>query len=212
MLYMGWFNANPYQSPANTLSLPREVTYDGDQLLAQPVPELLLLREAVLGSISATTLPPQASLQVFDSPSTTFNLEMEVALPDGLPLSLGVSIMAASSLLDAEVILKIQVGPPGETVRLVNVSAEVPSAAYHREKYNTSFAFVLPATEKDMAVRVLADRSVVETFVAGGRGVVTSAVLSPGTHRNRTGVAIFANQTAVKLKSATAWEMGCGWA
>jgi len=214
---VGWFNANPYSpqdttNPSNTLSLPREVTYDGNQLVANPVSELASLREAALGSVGAITLAPQASLQVLDSPSTTFDLEMEVALPDGLPLSFGVSIMAGSSLLDTEVILKIHVAPPGQVARLVNVSAEVPFAAYHRELYNTSFAFELPTSETTMGVRILADRSVVETFIAGGRGVVTSPVLSPGAHPNRTGLAIFANQTSLRLIAANAWEMGCGWA
>ena len=211
MLYVGWFNANPYQSPANTLSLPRDVTYEGGELLVRPVTELKSLREEVLASVGKTTLSPQATLPILGSPSTSFDLELEVALTDS-PLSFGVSVMAAAGALDAEVIVKIHVGPPDQTTRLVNVSAEVPLAGYHREAYNTSFVFAMPTAETAMSVRILADRSIVETFVADGRGVVTSAVLSPGANPNRTGVIVFGNQTGVTLNSAKAWAMGCGWA
>ena len=80
-----------------------------------------------------------------------------------------------------------------------------------------------------MPIRVLVDRTIVETFVGGGRGVVATPVLAPGG--NRTGIyfaagstdnskdaaltglgGVAAAATGVTVADVVVWSMGCGWA
>ena len=59
-------------------------------------------------------------------------------------------------------------------------------------------------------MRVLADRTLAEVFVADGHGVVTLPVSGKG---GRTGAFVVAGPGGgVEVVAATAWEMGCGWA
>jgi hypothetical protein len=119
-------------------------------------------------------------------------------------------------------------------LRRVNVTAGVPGTSRKSAAYNSSFSFNITGTATSMAVRVLADRTLVELFVAGGLGVVTTPVLAPGKDPSRAGAFVFVPQSAaqsaagdddsaeaaaaaegggaVTVSSASAWEMGCGWA
>jgi hypothetical protein len=79
--------------------------------------------------------------------------------------------------------------------------------------FNTTLSFKLPGADTSLSLRVLADRTIVETFIASGRAVVTTPVLNPGLHHNRSGAFLFAGGGgSVGVKSASAWAMGCGWA
>ena len=71
------------------------------------------------------------------------------------------------------------------------------------------YTFGLPAGQSALSFRALADRNIVEVFVAGGRGgdtagVNISNVASPGA-------SVTARLPATVL-NASAWECGCGWA
>ena len=77
---------------------------------------------------------------------------------------------------------------------------------------NTTLA--LPATDRTLAVRVLADRTIIETYVGGGRGVVTSPVGRPPNDLASAKVFLRNTDTraALMVESLEAWELGCGWA
>ena len=62
-----------------------------------------------------------------------------------------------------------------------------------------------------MQLRVLVDRSIVETFAGSGRGVVSTPVLNPGKDLTRTGVFLIAGDQSVTVMESSAWAMGCGW-
>ena len=80
------------------------------------------------------------------------------------------------------------------------------------------YVFAHPASETELAVRVLLDRVLVEAFVGQGRGV--ASVPSPKTMHVPSGKAplwIAARRTSseqvaspVRVKGQV-WEMGCGW-
>ena len=74
-------------------------------------------------------------------------------------------------------------------------------------------SFELPATETTLALRILADRTLVEAFVGDGRGVVTTPVLAPGKDPTKAGCFLSAGAGGtVTVNSYEAYEMGCGWA
>ena len=91
----------------------------------------------------------------------------------------------------------------------INATSEDPRHVSLSVGGGVVFAFTLPPQQDTLDVRALADRNVVEVFVASGRGVYTgavniSAVAAPGAF-------VLARRPATVV-SAKAWEMGCGWA
>lgn len=174
--------------------------------------------------------------------STTFDLEAELELPkaaDGGTSRLRLSLLASAPSV-AAVFIDINASAPfvassssslsppprrssppsssassaaaaGGSFRNVTMSAAVPHAT--NAAFNTSgITFLLPASEP-LAIRALADRVLVEVFVGGGRGVVSSPVLAPGS--DPTLAAAFVTNLGdapLTLASSAAWAMGCGWA
>ena len=213
MLFMGWWNVG-----LSCLTAPREVTYDPllETLKALPVKELALLRGEKLSPASAAARTVHAggdALSLFKAgaASTTFDVEAEIALPSS-PVSFTLAVMAASPT-HAEVLLNVTVGTASGSVRNVNVTAGVPGAGGRSQAaYNSSFSFELPATETTLALRILADRTLVEAFVGDGRGVVTTPVLAPGKDPTKAGCFLSAGAGSVTVNSLAAYEMGCGWA
>jgi sucrose-6-phosphate hydrolase SacC (GH32 family) len=234
MLYLGWFNYG-----AGCLTAPREVFYDPQlqKLRALPVMELASLRQEVLGTRQSVPVTAAKPIAIFDDAKTSlsFDLEVEISLPgtrarsgvgDGISIAFGLAIMAATST-DAEVFLDVIVSETvyhgngnsngnGNGFRTVNISTGVPHTTPKQATLNASFSFQLPEGEADhIALRVLADRTIVEVFVGEGRGVITTGVLSPGaqdlTH-NKAFLYTKEETSSVQIKSATAWAMGCGWA
>ena len=220
LLHLGWFNVQPAQG---CLTVPRSVTYDAQtgKLLSLPVAEMAALRGETLGSrTAAAALAPAASLGLF-SPGksiTTFDLEAEIELPADAASQLRLSLLASAPSV-AAVLIDVNASAPfatsggggGGRFRNVTMSAAVPHAT--SAAFNTSgITFLLPAAEP-LAFRALADRVLVEVFVGGGRGVVSSAVLAPGS--DPTLAAAFVTNTGaapLTLVSSAAWAMGCGWA
>jgi sucrose-6-phosphate hydrolase SacC (GH32 family) len=231
LLFVGWWNVG-----LSCLTAPREITYDVDlqRLHALPVAELAQLRGKSLGEQTRPTpISPGAAgaVALFEDGkgSTSFDLELEVALPSSTgsgSTEFELSLLA-SSTTNAEVIATVAIGAValntgGSTgVRQINVTTGVPGTTPRRQPgYNSSLSFPFPATERVLALRVLADRTLVELFVGNGRGVVTTPVLAPGKDSSRTGAFLSVSATAeagridapkVTLQSARAWEMGCGW-
>lgn len=225
MLHVGWFNG---PGLSNCLTVPRDVTYDPmlRTLLAQPVPELRLLRGNVLGAFGPTHVQQGEAVSLFEhgTSANAFDLVIEVDLSHVQHrIVFSVAITTAERGPDTRVVLllHVSVGTPTEAgslagilrqSRAVNVSASVPHTAV--AAHNTSFGFQMPTTEASLSVRTLADRALAETFVASGRGAVTSPLLIPSNGSNLTLRVAFAAvepSTGVMLRSALAWSMGCGW-
>ena len=117
-----------------------------------------------------------------------------------------IALLAASPSV-AEVLLTINATTlPGYTT--YSVSAEVPFAT--TATYNTTLAFNM--SDATLPLRVVADRTLVEVFLGGGRGVVSTPVLAPGKSPDNGGVFFSAPAAPFTVASASAWEMGCGWA
>lgn len=210
LLHLAWFNVQPTQG---CLTVPRTVTYDATtrKLLALPVAEIATLRTESLGKRASVVLAPGASLSLFDQGkvSTTFDLEAEIGLPTTATSQLRLSLLAKSATSAAVLVDVHASAPANDGCRSINMSAAVPHAT--DAKYNTTgISFLLPATSP-LAIRALADRMLVEVFIGGGRGVVSSPVLAP----DPTFASAFVTNigdAGVTLASAQAWGMGCGWA
>ena len=91
-------------------------------------------------------------------------MEAKIALPSGKPVSFVAAILA-SSLSNAEVLLQVNVSAPaGGADRVVNASLGVVGATRKQATLNTTLSFRLPDAPA-LSLRVLADRSIVETFI-----------------------------------------------
>ena len=74
--------------------------------------------------------------------------------------------------------------------------------------YNTTLAFNM--SEATLPLRVVADHTLVEVFVGGGRGVVSTPVLVPGKSPDNGGVFFSAPAAPYTVASASAWRWGVG--
>lgn len=207
-LHVGWFNYG-----VGCLTTPRDITYDPSlkKLIALPVEEMKLLHGASLGNHSAVQVQAGSPLNVFGpiTLSTAFDLEVQVALPTGKAVSFGAAIMAANQAT-SEVLVSINISTASSGVRVVNMSTTCPHAP---KGVNTTLSFLLPDAPS-FALRVLADRTIVEVFAGSGRGVVSMPVLKPGADATKGGVFIFpmVSTASLTVQSADASSMGCGWA
>ena len=201
MLFMGWWNPCDSTRCHGALTVPREVTFDPKttRLMSLPAPELTALRGSSLGGLSPTVIAAGKSIGLFDQGSNAFDLVTNVTLPHQAAVSFTIALMA-SSPDHASVTLQSNVSAPSASgLRDVVLTGNVPGFA--------SMAFSIPATDS-MNVRILADRTLAEIFVADGSGVVTVPVSIAG---NQTRAFFTAGASGLNVESS-AWEMGCGWA
>ena len=210
------------------------------QLLMWPVAELASLRGAApLGHVAANTAIPAAgkSLPVFTKNVTAFDFEAEVALPaDGSAVSFGAHILAARDPADDDAgaasppvyskgigaVLMVNVSAAattsagttsvGSVARFVSISLDANATKKLPVFY--SYNFTLPADEAaagSINLRILADSTLVEVFVAGGRGVITAATNPP--EGGGAGLYLVAGNgggsSSAVVTNATAWTM-CG--
>ena len=195
------------------LSAPREVLYDAptQSLRSLPINELKLLREASIGLALSKPLPVAAgaSLALLASNvtgSTGFDLGVEIALNAADTAELSLLILAASAdetngAPAAQVTLTIAVGAVVGGLRAATLSAS-PGVS------NASFA--IPAAELTLSLRVLVDRNLVESFVGGGRAVVTSPVGKSGDMAAAKVFLVNKGSKALTVSSVQAFEMSCG--
>ena len=204
MLFVGWFNVG-----AGCLTAPREVEYEPrtNRLVSRPVAELRALRGAVLGRRGRNVLAPSETLPLFDpgSGSLTFDLVLNVTLPAAGPVALTVAVGAASAV-DAALSALVNVGAPCARSGLRNVT--VTGLSFPGFAAPLRFPLFAPAAGAELPIRVLADRTIAELFVAG------AAVSGPmADTSNRTAAYVAADaSTGVTVGSSIAWDMGCGWA
>ena len=200
MLFMGWYNPCDSAACHGALTVPREVTFDPEttSLRSLPAPELAVLRGAVLGGPTSTRIASGKALGLLDRGSTAYDLVLNVTLPPQAGVRFALAVMAATPD-DASATLQLNVSSPSLSgIRVVVLTGNAAGFA--------SMVFKIPDMGK-MPVRILADRTLAEVFIADGRGVVTLPVVA--TRGNNTFIA--AGVSVLEVES-TAWEMGCGWA
>ena len=97
--------------------------------------------------------------------TTSFDMEAKIALPSGKAVSFVAAILA-SSLSNAEVLLQVNVSAPAGAGadRVVNASLGVVGATRKQATLNSTLSFQLPDAPT-LSLRVLADRSIVETCI-----------------------------------------------
>jgi sucrose-6-phosphate hydrolase SacC (GH32 family) len=171
-LHLGWFNFGA--GNANCLTVPREVTYDPvlQKLMALPIKEITALHGASLGAITSPVTVAAGGSHSLVAHGTSFDLEAAVALPAaGQSLSFTIAVLAATAT-DAEVLIQVNVtaaaagagvaAAAATAAHNVSVSVGVPGATRKQATVNTTgVSFLLPASEPNLALRVLADRSIV---------------------------------------------------
>lgn len=221
-LHVGWFNG---PGTSNCLTVPRSITYDPSQrkLLAQPIAELALLRSAQpIARANNLALRPHGVAQLLGRGSahnsTSVDMEFDFELPSATAALSSIeqggqwmtmALLANNATSEAAVYLhfNLSLSGAGSTV-LVNMSAEIPHQP-PRSNLNTTISFLLPQHAKQMHLRVIIDRSIVEIFAGHGRGVVSLPILKPATSSD---VFVRANSLGLTVYAIEAWEMGCGWA
>jgi sucrose-6-phosphate hydrolase SacC (GH32 family) len=220
-LHVGWFNVG-----AGCLTSPRELTLDSSsvpsdpRVVALPVAELAALRTTCLGTRDATPVTPSAPVAAFDAGalSTTFDLDATLLVPNAAAnQTIDMAVLAASPT-QAEVLISIDIepdaAPTGAVLLRVNVSVPFATSA----TYNTTLAVTVAAVHAldgggwALPLRIVADRTIVEVFLGGGRAVVSTPVLSPGLHPTYGGVFFGAPGASAYAVTSKAWAMGCGWA
>jgi len=219
-IHLGWFNVG-----AGSLTVPRELTYvysniTGPRMLAYPVKELVGLRDQVLGvSPKGAVAAPGAPLSAFgNNLSNTFDLEATVSVPQ-TGTQFEVAVLAAGTNSSAKVLLMIDVSPYRDGYATITVNATVPRwVSTKAAAFNTSVTFnsslsagLSGASELLLPLRILADRTIVELFVDGGRVAITTPVVYPTAATTNGGVYFSTADAALPIKSS-AWSMSCGWA
>ena len=198
MFNIAWVHGQN-SGPNSALSLLRELNYDSAVkcLVSKPMLELSLLRNGSLYSRSALTLPSKVltTLPVGEL-GHTIDLEAVFTLPpSGAAASFGLAVLANVTDLTGAVTVKISVsavdpagknrtgfvvverqqGGPGQTPTPMpsDLASVCDANRQHSAGYNSlcwQASFELFHDEPaEVSIKVLVDRSIVETFVAGGR-------------------------------------------
>ena len=223
-LHVGWFNYD-----AGCLTVPRELSFEhseatGARMLAMPVAELVALRSELIGRRAATLVEPGDHISAFDDAvsSRSFDLDAEIEIRGPAAARIDVAILTSSPhdpAANADVLLTVRVSPEVKGVSQVDVLAGLHT---HKPGRNATISFNAtltatagtastpdPGATRRLPLRILADKTIVEIFVDGGRGVVSAPVLLPKAAPARGGV-YFAGGQPYTL-TLQAWEMGCGW-
>lgn len=182
------------------LSTVRVLEYDPrwQRLTAYPPAELSGLRNGSLATQTAVALKPSEPhrLPLPAHAGAAMDLVVRFALPVGEqagPLNLSVAVFNGSDTL------QLAVSPGAGAARNVTILG--------RPKTWSVAQFSLEASEHELEVRVLVDRSITEWFVGRGRLVVSRRVYPP---LGCTGAFVSAS-AAITVASVEAYDMGCGW-
>ncbi|KTT30049.1 glycoside hydrolase family 32 protein [Pseudomonas rhizoryzae] len=187
-----WESPMPSQADGwcGMLSLPREVSLDGDRLRQRPVRELVALRESE-HSFAAQRLQSERRLL----PLAGERLELEIEID-----------LAAS---DAERFgLALRVDPQGREETLLYVDAQAGRLVLDRERAGRGVAGVrslpLAAGQTTLHLRLYLDRSSLEVFVDDGLYTFGSR-LYPGPDSH--GIALFASNGSALFNELHGWTL-----
>jgi len=228
---MTWF---AWAGAAYLQTTVRDMFYDTvlQDVLMYPVPEIKTLRGSTpLGSVSGKTIVgPGVSDAVAlftdagggDHNTTTFDVEATIALPSsGAAVEFNVLLLAspadyaANFSYGAMVNVNVSAAVAGSTTRFVSMSTLIGGGPVNIHLWLTNLTttnFSMPVPSNSIEVRILADNSMLEVFVAKGRGVITQSVkYRGGAHGGLGGKGVYfmgGKQGPTTIMEATAWDMG----
>jgi sucrose-6-phosphate hydrolase SacC (GH32 family) len=189
------------------LSCVRELTWspDDETLLSNPVGEYSLLRNSTLASVENLSLAGSHSL--VSSGAGSSDLEAEFTVPTKA-VEFGLhAFVDASGSGRAVVTVRITVEAEHATGRTAAFRAGWVNASVHGGAA-WGGPFRLPSGERQVRLRSLLDRTSVESFVGGGRAVVTAVSTKP-SKLQAFGAGVFGTR-GVQV-TAKLFGMGCGW-
>eukprot|EP01043_Picozoa_sp_COSAG02_P001911 COSAG02_NODE_42_length_46522_cov_109.704478_24_plen_547_part_00 len=194
------------------LSCVRELTWNPDEeaLLSNPVEEYALLRNSTLASVENLSLAGSHSL--VRSGAGSSDLEAEFTVPSTLAVEFGVHAFVDEGSGRAVVTVNVTLEAETDNGRAGWVNASIQSNLTTLKDSNRGNVwggpFHLPKGERQVQLRSLLDRTSVESFVGGGRAVVTAVSREPMALK-AFGVGLFG--TPGVQVTAMLHGMGCGW-
>ena len=239
MLNLFWARGMGWGGFGGGLSLLREVNFDPrllghstGGLVANPISELAQLRNGTLANETSVRLRPgvphvlgrtaaedsAASADVvatFTLPTTSAAVSFGVCvLSDPSTANVGIGVVANISAADSST---------GQRTANAWIGLCGPATGWgHGYGHRTTGRFPIFKGEREVDFRVLVDRSIVEAFLMGGRGVFSQGTNGafPGSsnqtwdadlhHGYPTAVQIFASG-AETMANVAVHSMGCGW-
>ena len=189
-------------------SLLRDVRYDPrlDILTVLPINEYASLRlepPVTAGATSVDSVGPSLGI------GRQFDISVTFAIPAVPSERFGVSLLRSADGTRKTDVLLLRTPNKGGWQLLINttMSGEVTG---HANKYPVAqFGFSVLPEERELTLRVVLDRSIVEAFAQGGRAVVTATAYAAAA--NSAVNVVNYGKGNVTLVSATAWKMGCAW-
>ena len=224
MMLIGWVSdfhgdAGPGINFLTRLTILREANWDvkTQSLVSNPVPELLGLRSGSLAS-EKVTLPTAATPHVVAQTGGGAAASSDTVLTfsgfsTSAPLTTVYACVLGNGTVGSGVGIQVQVVPGPNGTHTANIAAgacPVPHTAAALEALSAAQPIQL-FDEAEVTVRVLADRSVADWFVQGGRWAATSAW--PGsTPRQPADSSIIVWSSAPRVTAQVdVYGMGCGW-
>jgi sucrose-6-phosphate hydrolase SacC (GH32 family) len=225
----------PPAAAGERLTVLREVKYDPrlPGLVSNPIAELAALRNATLANETTVTLTPGSPHTIAGTSggaAASSDVLMRFRLSEG-NATFGLCVLSdAGATLGVAVTIRVVASAGGQRSGLATIGRcgdWLAQGGYHGWMHGE---FEVLEDEREVELRVLTDRSIVEAFVSGGRAVLTKnyvyGVPNPpaaaATHdqagvsearrtdRNTTVHAI-ALGSEVVLAQATVYSMGCMW-
>ena len=218
------------------LTVPRELNYDPatGKLVANPVKELVNLRNATLASEENRRLTPGSRYNIpgtSGGAAASADIELFLALPATGALAFTTIVLSNAGYVSAMdpsshgVIISVTVsareadGTRTGTAQISSHGAapcnpESPFCTPNSTAPETSDGrsaiapFAVLANEENVTVRVLVDRVIVEAFVQGGRAVFTKSFFPPVGSDSAIHVGANASAVATAIR---VYSFGCGW-
>jgi hypothetical protein len=228
---MTWF---AWAGAAYLQTTVRDLFYDAtlQDLLMYPVPEIKSLRgKNPLGTLSGETIPSGrgnavALFTAGPNNTTTFDVEATIALPpSGAAVEFSVLLLAspedfaANFTYGALVSVNVSADVAGSATRFVSMSTLIGGGPVNIHMWPTNLTttnFTMPsarataaaASASSIEVRILVDNSMIEVFVANGRGVITQSVHYRKGLGGKGVYLMGGEQGATTITEAAAWDMG----
>ena len=218
MMNIGWATGSKpmenFPNDGGYLTLLREVHFEnGFGLVANPVEELAGLRNGSLANATAVTIAPNSTHYLSGTgggaaASADVLVSFAVAGTGQPSQDFGACVLSEADR-STGVGVGVSLAPNrggGFKADVIIAPCGNATVGFRPSHGWGSTTFTLLPGETTVDIRIVVDRSIVEAFVMGGRGVLTKTV-----HDSiDTNVLLFSGSGAV-AKSAEVWSMGCGW-
>lgn len=219
MMMIGWVRdyhgaAGPGINFLTRLTALREVNWDvkTDNLVANPVPELISLRTKSLASTPATLLPvnvPQVISNTGGGAAASSDTIIKFSgdfFSETTPTTFGACVLG-NGKNDSGIGITITVNAGANGTHVANVQ----SGSCQVGRGNQGGGDVALLDESEVTVRVLADRSVADWFVQGGRWAASDGWQATDPRMPAdSNVMVWAGASGVRAQ-VDVYKMGCGW-